>query len=87
LFSLAEEAARAVEVDYAGVDLLRDQDGKWLVGEVNGIPAWQGLQRASGTNLTRLLIDSFCAKMSRLTTFAATGLPEHCTRIADVGER
>lgn len=48
----AEQAARAVEADYAGVDLLRDAEGRWLVTEVNGIPAWQGLQFATGCDIT-----------------------------------
>jgi tetrahydromethanopterin:alpha-L-glutamate ligase len=53
--ALAEAAAIAIEVDYAGVDLMQDRDGRWLVTEVNGIPAWQGVQRASGVNVTELL--------------------------------
>ena len=48
----AEQAARADEADYAGVDLLRDSEGRWLVTEVNGIPAWQGLQFATGFDIT-----------------------------------
>lgn len=52
---IAEAAAAAIEVDYAGVDLMQDRDGRWLVTEVNGIPAWQGVQRASGINVTELL--------------------------------
>lgn len=51
----AEQAARAVDADYAGVDLLRDADGRWLVTEVNGIPAWQGLQFATGLDITAAL--------------------------------
>jgi tetrahydromethanopterin:alpha-L-glutamate ligase len=44
LANLAVEAAGAVGADYAGVDLMRDPDGRWLVLEVNSIPAWRGLQ-------------------------------------------
>jgi tetrahydromethanopterin:alpha-L-glutamate ligase len=73
LFALAEAAAAAVEVDYAGVDLMRDRNGNWLVGEVNGIPAWQGLQRVSQANVTRRLVGAFAAKMNRHGAFAATG--------------
>ncbi|MCP5202439.1 MAG: RimK family alpha-L-glutamate ligase [Gammaproteobacteria bacterium] len=51
----AEAAAAAVGASYAGVDLLRDPAGQWLVTEVNGIPAWQGLQRATGVDVTALL--------------------------------
>ncbi len=45
LASLALRAAAAVGADYAGVDLVRDRDGKFLVLEVNSMPAWRGLQR------------------------------------------
>ena len=65
LCALAEAAAAAVEVDYAGVDLLRDVSGNWLVGEVNGIPAWQGLQRVTDTDITQRLVGALCAKMNR----------------------
>jgi len=51
----AEAAARAVGADYAGVDLLRGLDGRWLVTEVNGIPAWQGLQFATRIDITAAL--------------------------------
>jgi tetrahydromethanopterin:alpha-L-glutamate ligase len=44
LARLAIEATAAVGADYAGVDLMRDADGRWLVLEVNSIPAWRGLQ-------------------------------------------
>ena len=44
LARLAVEAAAAVGADYAGVDLMRDAGGRWIVLEVNSIPAWRGLQ-------------------------------------------
>lgn len=73
LFALAEAAAGAVEVDYAGVDVMRDSNGNWLVGEVNGIPAWQGLQRVADANITQRLVGAFAAKMNRYGAFAHAG--------------
>lgn len=73
LAELAEAAAAALDVDYAGVDLLRDRSGSWFVSEVNGIPAWQGLQRASGVDITRQLIGAFIARIHRQAAFAAAG--------------
>ena len=73
LYALAEEATAAVDVDYAGVDLLRDGNGNWLVGEVNGIPAWQGLQRVSGRNITQQLVSAFASKIARYSVYSATG--------------
>ena len=55
LAALAERATVAVGADYAGVDLLRDETDCWLVTEVNGIPAWQGLQQATGIDISALL--------------------------------
>jgi glutathione synthase/RimK-type ligase-like ATP-grasp enzyme len=71
--SLAEDAARAVDIDYAGVDLLRDRNGSWLVGEVNGIPAWKGLQDASGIDVSQLLCDAFVRKIHLSERTAACG--------------
>lgn len=59
---LAEKAAQALRVDYAGVDLMRDTDGNWLISEVNGIPAWQGLQRACKVNVAKQLVNAFLSK-------------------------
>jgi len=44
LADIAIAAARAVGAHYAGVDLIRDAAGLWLVLEVNSMPAWKGLQ-------------------------------------------
>ena len=62
LRELAVAAANALTVDYAGVDLMRDVDGKWWVSEVNGIPAWQGLQRATSIDVTSKLVEAFIRK-------------------------
>jgi tetrahydromethanopterin:alpha-L-glutamate ligase len=55
LGALAIEAAAAVGADYAGVDLMRDADGRWLVLEVNSIPAWRGLQAVTPTRIADAL--------------------------------
>jgi len=56
---LAEAAARAVNVAYAGVDLLRGPDGTYWVGEVNGVPAWMGLEEATGYPMAQALVAHF----------------------------
>ena len=65
LVHLAVKAASAVGAEYAGVDLLRGADGRWLVTEVNGIPAWRGLQRATGIDVTALLGRAFLDRIKR----------------------
>jgi RimK family alpha-L-glutamate ligase len=50
------EAADALGVDYAGVDLLKDADGRDYVLELNGIPGWHGLQTATGADVAAALV-------------------------------
>ena len=58
LARLAEDAARALDMDYAGVDIMPAAQGAPLqVIEVNGVAAWQGLQRVSEFNIARALVD------------------------------
>ncbi len=59
LARLAEDAARALDLDYAGVDILPAADvaHPLQVIEVNGIAAWAGLQRVTGFNIARALVD------------------------------
>jgi tetrahydromethanopterin:alpha-L-glutamate ligase len=63
---LALAAAKVVEIDYCGVDVIRDCQGKLAVLEVNSIPAWKGLQTSTGTNIAQALVDDFCAKLPAL---------------------
>ena len=53
LRALAQKACCALQMDYAGVDLIRDRDGHLQVIEVNGIPAWKGLQSVSRGTASR----------------------------------
>jgi RimK family alpha-L-glutamate ligase len=55
---LAVAAARAVEADVAGVDLLVAPDGAAVVLEVNGIPGWQALQSVCSENLTARVVNA-----------------------------
>lgn len=51
----AEAAAQALEMDYAGVDLIPSSDGIQVL-EVNGVAAWRGLQRVTGFNIAQALV-------------------------------
>jgi tetrahydromethanopterin:alpha-L-glutamate ligase len=57
LADAAERAAQALDMDYAGVDLMPDSRGDVVVIEVNGVAAWQGLQRVTPFNIARALVD------------------------------
>jgi RimK family alpha-L-glutamate ligase len=54
---LCVQAAAALGADYAGVDLLRAADGRDYVLEVNGIPGWHGLERATGVDVAAALVE------------------------------
>ncbi|HEX6827609.1 MAG TPA: RimK family alpha-L-glutamate ligase [Burkholderiales bacterium] len=62
LARLAEQAAAAIGIDYAGVDLIADREGALQVLEVNGIPAWRGLQKVTATNIAEILVDDFVTR-------------------------
>lgn len=59
LCRLAEDAAKVLEMGYAGVDIIRDHHGRYSVLEVNSIPAWKGLQGVTDTSIAELLVDDF----------------------------
>lgn len=56
LARLACDAARVLQLDYAGVDLMPGERGPLLI-EVNGVAAWQGLQRVTPFSIARALVD------------------------------
>jgi RimK family alpha-L-glutamate ligase len=52
---LAVAAVRAVGADYAGVDIIQDRAGRYLVLEVNSMPAWRAVQTATGVDIADML--------------------------------
>lgn len=48
---LALRACSALEVEYAGVDLVDDESGRTWVLEVNSIPGWSGLQETTPVDI------------------------------------
>ena len=56
LASLALQAARAVGVPVAGVDLLPGPAGEWYVLEVNAVPGWRALAPVAGVDVAAGLI-------------------------------
>jgi RimK family alpha-L-glutamate ligase len=53
---MALRAARAMDAEYAGVDLLPARDGTVYTLEVNGIPGWEGVQKATGTDIADAIV-------------------------------
>jgi len=60
---MAVQAAAAIGADYAGVDLLPAPNGRVYVLEVNGIPGWEGLQRATGVDVAGAIVEHVTARV------------------------
>jgi tetrahydromethanopterin:alpha-L-glutamate ligase len=59
MINLATGAASCIGADYAGVDIIQAPDGRFLVLEVNSMPAWNGLQLVSRVRISDHLVDAF----------------------------
>ncbi|HID82746.1 MAG TPA: RimK family alpha-L-glutamate ligase [Chromatiales bacterium] len=73
LSQLAESAVAVLDMHYAGVDLLRDEQGQYWVIEVNSIPAWKGLQTVCELDVSELLIKDFLAHCTQQIRMEAGG--------------
>lgn len=68
LRQIAAAASRATGLLYGGVDIICDQQGNYLVLEVNSVPAWRGLQSVCSLNIAAALVEDL---LSRRTVPAA----------------
>jgi len=63
---LALAAAAAMGAEYAGVDLLPSREGPVFVLEVNAIPGWEGLQRATGLDVAGTVVEHLISRVRTL---------------------
>ncbi|MGA2793105.1 MAG: RimK family alpha-L-glutamate ligase [Roseiarcus sp.] len=61
--ALAIAAAGVVGAELAGVDIIRDADGRPYVLEVNSMPAWRGLQKVTSFNIAGLIVRDLLAAL------------------------
>ncbi|MBS0234781.1 MAG: RimK family alpha-L-glutamate ligase [Proteobacteria bacterium] len=66
-------AMRAVDADYAGIDLIRTASGELQVLEVNSNPAWRGLQSVADVNIAWAIAEDFLKTV--VAHRAASGSP------------
>ncbi len=62
---LAAQAVKAVNVlqmYYAGVDVIEQDNGEFSIIEVNSIPAWKGLESVCEINVAKLLVDDLITR-------------------------
>jgi ribosomal protein S6--L-glutamate ligase len=64
LIEFARRAAAAVHAPLAGVDLLPARDGNLYTIEVNAVPGWKGLAKATGTDIARLVVDFVASEVT-----------------------
>ena len=62
---LALDAVDALNMEYAGVDLIQDTQGKFWVTEVNSVPAWKGLQQTTEISIVDTIADDFLSRCER----------------------
>jgi RimK family alpha-L-glutamate ligase len=73
---LALRAAAAMGAEYAGVDLLPSREGLVFVLEVNAIPGWEGLQRATGVDVAGAIVEHLGSRVgSRALNAPSERLP------------
>jgi tetrahydromethanopterin:alpha-L-glutamate ligase len=71
LAHLAQRAVHVIGMDYAGVDIMRLRDGSACVIEVNGIPAWRGLQSVTHFDIAARLAHDLVTRRLTLPNRAA----------------
>jgi RimK family alpha-L-glutamate ligase len=59
ILKLALDAARVLNMDYAGVDLMQDKQGQFWITEINSVPAWKGLQATTEKKIVDAIADHF----------------------------
>ena len=57
--AISMAAMRAIDADYAGIDLIRTAGGQLQVLEVNSNPAWRGLQGVADVNIADAIAEDF----------------------------
>lgn len=57
LVEMARRAANAVGAPLAGVDILPGRDGRLYVLEVNAVPGWKGLAKATGIDVAAMVLE------------------------------
>jgi len=61
----SEKAASLVGANYAGIDILIDENNKVWITEINSVPAWKGLESTCNIDIANLLVDDFLEKLEK----------------------
>jgi len=71
LAALAVKATGVLQMAYAGVDIICDRQGRYVVIEVNSVPAWKGLQSVCDMDIAAALAGDLLDKVLISATVTA----------------
>ncbi len=72
---MAVKAVQTLAMDYAGVDIIQNSSGQYVVIEVNSIPAWKGLQSVFQNDIAALLAEDLVDRhINRKNRFNVTAV-------------
>jgi RimK family alpha-L-glutamate ligase len=60
--ALAEKVAKSCGLDYCGVDIIKDTDGKSYILEVNRQCQFQGFEQSTGINVAKSVVEMLLDK-------------------------
>jgi len=60
---IAIKAVAALQMSYAGVDIICTKEGGYQIIEVNSIPAWKGLESVCEINVAEILVDDLLRQL------------------------
>lgn len=66
MINLAIQSTNLLQMAYAGVDILEDENGLLNVIEINSVPAWKGLESVCDVSIAQLLARDVIFKISAL---------------------
>ena len=49
--------AKIFKLDYCGIDLMKNEDGDWIVLEVNRACQFEGFEKSTGINVASKVVD------------------------------
>jgi len=55
--SIALETSKLFKLDYCGIDLMKNEEGKWVVLEVNRACQFEGFEESTGINVASKIVD------------------------------
>jgi len=60
---LAEKVAKVCGLDYCGVDIMKDENSKSYILEVNRQCQFMGFEKSTGVNVARKVVEMFLKKV------------------------